>query len=53
MMHAKTDRNIRRENGEPEEILVRESQFMKAELRRLKQRLGEELEGLRKIVSQH
>lgn len=53
MMHAKTDRAIRRENGEPEEILVRESQFMKAELRRLKQRLGEELEGLRKIVSQH
>lgn len=48
MMHAKTDRAIRRENGEAEEILVRESQFMKAELRRLKQRLGEELEGLRK-----
>lgn len=53
MAQCKQRRDIRRQEGEPEETLMRESQYMKAELRRLKHRLDERLSGLRSTVSQH
>lgn len=53
MAQCKQRRDIRRQEGEPEETLMRESQYMKAELRRLKHRLDEGLSGLRSTVSQH
>ena len=53
MAQCKQRRDKRRQEGEPEETLMRESQYMKAELRRLKHRLDEGLSGLRSTVSQH
>lgn len=53
MAQCKQRRDKRRQEGEPEETLMRESQYMKAELRRLKHSLDEGLSGLRSTVSQH
>lgn len=53
MRESKLERDGRRRNGEPEEMLVRESQFQKAELKRLRLRLADEQKLLRDNIRQH
>lgn len=50
MSESKRQRRLRRDAGEDEADLVRESQYQKAELKRLKQRLDDEQRPLQNIV---
>lgn len=51
MAEQKVLRGKRRQNGEDEQALVKESQFQKAEFKRLKQRLVVELQPLQNVVN--
>ncbi|MGM9712955.1 MAG: pseudouridine synthase [Prevotella sp.] len=53
MAESKMERDIRREKGEPEEALIRESQFQKAELKRLKTTLAAETKPLEDSMREH
>lgn len=53
MAEQKALRRQRRAEGEADEVLVRESQFQKAELRRMKAALEAELLPLRAVVTRH
>ena len=53
MAESKRKRKTRRENGEPEETLIRESQFQKAELKRLKAAVAAEIKPIEDALGDH
>lgn len=53
MAESKMKRRVRRENGEPEEVLVRESQFQKAELKRLKATVAAGIKPIEDALREH